>query len=272
MAREIASFAENTPMESHILEVVDDKRSFLSVFYNSSSVSAEYSLKYEHEVVGYCVEWEAVVSSRVDKDADVSTKLREVFNHYQDKVDTLRKKVTVQETKGKPANNGLVKKLQRNEVKLDEACELYESTAIPLCVLIEEIVQDVYPLIQSTMKFEMERSQSEAYTFHLFQCDAFDNEIRSGRGQVHSNGKVKSTSPLHNQNLERTKLSSIPASTTLSPTKAQMQPIASTKKPGDNVDKASHFDDSLGTDDHSHLDSLGTDDQSHLDSRKVVAV
>jgi hypothetical protein len=196
MAREIASFAESTPMESHILDV-DDKRSFLSVFYNSSSVSAKYSLKYRHEVIDYCVEWEAIVSSRVDKKADDTKKLREMFNHYQDKVDALRKKILLQETKGKPANNSLVEKLQRNEEKLDEACELYESTALPLCVLIEEIVQygheDLYPLIQSTMKFEMERSQNEARTFHLFQCDAFDNETRTGQGQVHSNGKVKFT-------------------------------------------------------------------------------
>jgi hypothetical protein len=285
MAREIASFAEGSPLESHIGNL-DDTRSFLSVFYNTSNVTAKYSIKYRHDIIDYCVEWEVIVSTRVDKEADDTKKLREMFNHYHDKVDALRKKVNVQEIKGKSANNSLVEKLQRNEEKLDEASELYESSALPLCVLIEEVVQygykDLYPLILATMKFEMEHSQHEARTFHLFQNEEFEKEFREemgiGHRRVQSSGKGKSShkkisdpkidkgevSPSANHNLKRNKSSSIPGKTTtkLVPTKEQqVQPVNVIKKDCINFDSVSCSD-----------DSSVANDENDLDSRKVDAV
>jgi hypothetical protein len=73
--------------------------------------------------------------------------------------------------------------------------------------------------------------------------------------------KKGETSPVHNQNLKRNKSSPIPTASTLSPPKAQLQFIASTKKRSDSVEKASHFD-----------DTLVIDDQSQMDSRKVEAI
>ena len=181
MAKEIASFADGTPMKDAVNKV-DDQLSFISVFHNTSNVSAKNSFKYKNDVMAYCIEWESVVSTRVDKDVLDIKKLREMFNHYQDKVDSLRKKVNGQETKGKSINAALSEKLQRNEEKLDEASGLYEASARPLCVLIEEVVQygykDLYPFIVAIMKFEMERSQNESRALHLFQCEAFENELR----------------------------------------------------------------------------------------------
>ena len=180
MAKEIASFADGTPMKDAVNKV-DDQLSFISVFHNTSNVSAKNSFKYKNDVLAYCIEWESVVSTRVDKDVLDIKKLREMFNHYQDKVDSLRKKVNGQETKGKSINATLSEKLQRNEEKLDEASGLYEASARPLCVLIEEVVQygykDLFPFIVAIMKFEMERSQNESRALHLFQCEAFENEF-----------------------------------------------------------------------------------------------
>jgi hypothetical protein len=167
-------------MESEVCNV-DDPSSFLSVFRNASRVSAKYSLKYKNEIIEYITEWESVMSTRVDKDAQDTKKLREMFNHYQDKVDTLRSKINSQETKGKDITAAMSEKFQRNEEKLNEACELYEASARPLCILIEEVVQcgykDLYPLIVMTMKFEMEHSQSASRALHGFQYETFENEF-----------------------------------------------------------------------------------------------
>ena len=220
MAKEIASFADGTPMNDKVNNS-NDPLSFISVFHNTANVSAKNSFKYKNDVLAYCIEWETVVSTQVDKDVQDVKKLREMFNHYQDKVDALRKKVSVQETKGKIINVGLSEKLQRNEEKLDEASGLYESSARPLCVLIEEVVhygyKDLYPLVVAIMKFEMERSQTESRALHLFQCDAFDSECRPNRsGKVTNNlirpllpanEKSKPQSDSHPKNVMKKKVS-----------------------------------------------------------------
>jgi hypothetical protein len=194
MAKEIASFADGTPMKDKINKI-DDQLSFISVFHNTSNVSAKNSFKYKNEVLAYCIEWETVVSTRVDKDVLDIKKLRDMFNHYQDKVDALRKKVNGQETKGKSINAALLEKLQRNEEKLDEASGLYESSARPLCVLIEEVVQygykDLYPFIVAIMKFEMERSQTESRAVHVFQLEAFQNAFGPNSSSSATNNFIR---------------------------------------------------------------------------------
>jgi uncharacterized protein (DUF4415 family) len=203
MAREIASFADGTPMKDKVNKV-DDPVSFISVFHNASNASAKNSFKYKNEVLAYCIEWEAVVSTRVDKDVLDIKKLREMFNHYQDKVDALRRKVNVQETKGKSINTTLSEKLQRNEEKLDEASGLYESSARPLCVLIEEVVQygfkDLYPFIVAIMKFEMERSQNESRALHLFQCEAFETEFGPNMSGIVTHNTIRPTTSSSSSN------------------------------------------------------------------------
>lgn len=121
----------------------------------------------------YCEEWETVISTRVDQETDAVKKLRSSYNHYQSKVDALRKKVNAQEAKGQPVNETITEKLQRNEEKLDEASNAFESAAAPLCALIEEVVdqawKDVFPMVQSAMQWELQRSRSEAETFGLWE-------------------------------------------------------------------------------------------------------
>jgi hypothetical protein len=187
MAREMSTFAEGTPIESFVGNI-DENSSFLSVYCNASNQSDRFNLKYTNDIIEYCIEWESVISSRVDKDSHITMKLRESYNHYLNKVDALRKKVNGQETKGKSVNDSLAEKLQRNVEKLDEACNAFESAARKLCVLIEEVVhfgwKDLYPLIQASMKFEMNRSQNEARTFLTFQSDTLENAFCEQSGTV----------------------------------------------------------------------------------------
>lgn len=178
MAREMSALAKGSPLEN-LLGNMDENSSFLSVYYNASHQADRSSVIYKNDIIDYCVEWEFIVTSRIDKEVEVTKRLRESYNHYFKKVDALRKKVNGQETKGKSVNDSLVEKLQRNVEKLDEACSAFESSARKLCVLIEEAVhcgwKDLYPLIQATMKFEMHRCRQESRTFLMFQCDALEN-------------------------------------------------------------------------------------------------
>jgi hypothetical protein len=156
------------------------------------------SQKYQQEVLGYCVEWEAVVSTRIDKEMAATTGFRETYNHYQGKVDAMRKKVNVQEAKGKDINESVAEKLARNEQKLDEASAEYETAAGPLCVLLEEVVhqgwKDLFPMVLTTMQWEADRSQREARTFQLLQPGALQASFEKVAGTVKSSSAAKTCS------------------------------------------------------------------------------
>ena len=175
---------------------IENNSSFLSVYCNASNQADRSSLKYKNDILDYCIEWESVISSRIDKGIETTKTLREAYNHYLNKVETLRKKVNGQETKGKSVNDSLAEKLQRNVEKLDEACSMFEAAARKLCVLIEEVVhygwKDLYPLIQATMKFEIYQSQQAARIFQMFPCDALDMDSSKESG--------KSRRPVQKQN------------------------------------------------------------------------
>lgn len=124
---------------------------------------------YESEILNYVAEWEDVVTSRVEKDSSEVEKLRKSYVHYQNKVDSLRKKVNTNESNGKETNEATAEKLKRNEDKLDDASKEFEDAARPLCILIEAVVRegwkDVFPLITNLMKWESDRSKKEMLFF-----------------------------------------------------------------------------------------------------------
>jgi hypothetical protein len=185
MVKEMTAFAEASPIASRIASP-DQAKSVLSVYQSASNEVEQANLKYQSEVLDYCVEWEAVVSARVDKEMAVSKKLRETYNHYLGKVDGLRKKVNSQESKGKGVGESVSEKVQRNEQKLVEASTEFEAAAGPLCTLLEEVVQqgwrDLYPLIQAVIKWEVDRSQTEARTFLLLQPGALEAVFNHATG------------------------------------------------------------------------------------------
>jgi hypothetical protein len=198
MTKEMSTFAEASPIESHIGSL-DEALSFLSIYQNASNQVARSSQKYQQEVIDYCIEWEAVVTTRIDKEMADVKKLRETYNHYQGKVDGIRKKVNVQEAKGKSVNDGVADKLKRNEQKLDEASSEFEAAAGPLCFLLEEVVyqgwKDLYPLVQATMKWEADRSQNEARVFQQLQPGTLEAAFPTGIGASKSASIKKKPTP-----------------------------------------------------------------------------
>jgi hypothetical protein len=185
MVKEMTAFAEASPIASRIASP-DQAQSVLSVYQSASSEVEKANLKFQSNVLDYCVEWEAVVSARVDKEMAASKKLRETYNHYLGKVDGLRKKVNSQESKGKGIGEAVSEKMQRNEQKLVEASTEFEAAAGPLCTLLEEVVQqgwrDLHPLIQALLKWEVDRSQTEARTFLLLQPGALEAVFNHATG------------------------------------------------------------------------------------------
>jgi hypothetical protein len=167
----MSAFAEGTPMAISICDL-DGEESFLSVYLEASEQSVRYCERYKTELLDYLLEWELVVTTRVDKELKECKKLRDTYNHYNDKVESLRKKVIAMENKGKVANEALATKVKRNEEKLDEASGDYESAAAPLCYLMEEVVhmayKDLQPLVVSMMQWEVGRSTAQASVFAKF--------------------------------------------------------------------------------------------------------
>ncbi len=115
--------------------------------------------EYESLIVDYVVEWERVVTKRVDAELKRVRKFESDRRHYEHKVEGLRQKATDAELKGKQSPAAQVDKLARNEQKLKEAFTVHEREAGRLCSLLEaathDCYKDLYPLIKNYIKWEM---------------------------------------------------------------------------------------------------------------------
>jgi Skp family chaperone for outer membrane proteins len=164
-------------MMDHIVKVSSDTPlqldkstdSFTHVYTQASSQSARDSANFQKSVIDYVVEWESITTTLIDEELKENKKLRESFQHYQNKVETLRKKVNTKVKKGKDTPDKEADRLERNADKLKLASSAYETAAKKLKRLIEEAVRhgwkDLYPLIQATLKWDMDRSESEHETY-----------------------------------------------------------------------------------------------------------
>ena len=197
MIEEMCTYAEGSPIEAQIKNL--DIPSFLSAYTDASAQSGRYMNEYQSEIIDYIVEWENVVSSRVDKEMKDVNELRKTYNHYQVKVDGLRKKVNSAQAKGKSVNDATAEKLKRNEDKLDEASDEFEEAAAPLCYLFEEVVhnayKDLYPLVLTMMEWESERSYTESTVFGKFRSDLLEAAFHGTTVAPSSDGAARPQSP-----------------------------------------------------------------------------
>jgi hypothetical protein len=124
---------------------------------------------YQQHVVDYVLEWEKVITTRIDKELTDVKKLRQNRLHYERKVETLRRKVNQAEQKGKEVTADKLERLERNEQKLKDSFELHEQRAGKLCVLLEQATeqgwQDLYPFVRNAMKWEVNRLGRENVTY-----------------------------------------------------------------------------------------------------------
>lgn len=137
---------------------------------------------YKNKIIKYAVEWESVVTARVDKAVESNDKLHAKLEHYTTKVEGLRKRtnkvIEVEQAKSEKKNEEkkgamatpavpqrLRAKLERNESKLSNAWQLYERSASELCNLLEEATahgwNDLHPLLLDLIQWEVERTTAK---------------------------------------------------------------------------------------------------------------
>lgn len=177
MVQEIGKITKGSPLEKCLTSTAD-KKSVHSIYQKASDQTEKFQERYQAEVLDYVVEWEAVISNKVDSEQAQVKELRKNFEHYQSKVEGLRNKVNNLEKSGKEANEAVAEKLQRNTEKLDEASEKFEQAAAPLCNLIFEVVhqgwKDLLPLVFSLMQFETEQAKQAYNTLKSWKGESLE--------------------------------------------------------------------------------------------------
>lgn len=163
-----AAAASSTASGGSVADVMErrldtDSRSLAVVQRFGAAHAVGNHREYEQHVVSYAVEWEQAVTERVDRELKHVRKLQGDRDHYEKKVENLRKKANDIEAKGKQSPAAQVEKLSRNEDKLKEAFILHEAEAGRLCALIETVTRDgwleLYNLCRNYMKWESNRGK-----------------------------------------------------------------------------------------------------------------
>jgi hypothetical protein len=165
----MSAISRETPLQEHIAGQDEKSKCFASVYKLASMQAKNENEKYQKEIIDYALEWQDIVTKRVDAEIAHSKKLRSSLNHYEGKLPGLRKKVNETEMKGKKPPAAVLDKLKRNEEKLEESSQGYEEHAFELIVLLEEAIvcgwKDLYPLVKATMKWESDRAHRENEIF-----------------------------------------------------------------------------------------------------------
>jgi hypothetical protein len=187
VAASFAMIAKDTPMFDCIgLMPSADRPSNTVCSYRSTHdvLSAKYKSymqKYQQFVLEYAVEWEKVVTTRINNGLKKGEELRRELDHYQKKTEALRISVNQAMAKGKKVSSDQQEKLRRNEEKLINSKQRYNRVATDLCILMEEVTQrswrDLHPLLIKVAQFDMTLSSDEAKV--LSSLNQVVNELKN---------------------------------------------------------------------------------------------
>ena len=175
VAKQVGAIAEKSPIYEYagLLPGSETPKgtvtSYASVHQSMANRNKMYIDRYKQFVVDYAIEWEKVVVTRISNDLKTSEKYRIDLDHYQAKVESLRKNVNSAMAKGKLVDPKKSEQLKRNEDKLSRSRAEYEDFASQLCVLIEEVTdrawKDLHPLLIKMAQFDATLSADEAKLF-----------------------------------------------------------------------------------------------------------
>ena len=150
-----------TDRVKELKEETTDSLSMLGLYKFGDAQATANGNEFQSLVVEYVVDWEKIVTERIEAELKQVKKLEGDLRHYENKVDKLRDRANSTEEKGKELSKGETEKLDRNEDKLKEAFNAYEREAAKTCALIEAAThdgyKDLYPLVKNFMKWEMNR-------------------------------------------------------------------------------------------------------------------
>lgn len=177
----------DTPRDSFV--------SFASVHHDLAPKSHGYTDKYSQFVIQYIVEWDRVITTRVDKGLKQAEILRRDLDHYQKKAETLRASASQVMSKGKTVDNKAQEKLARNEEKLLAAKSTYDTFATDMCIYLEELTQrswkDLHPCLVKMAQFEMTISKEEAKTFGQMNQVVDQLKIIGDQHKLEAAGRLK---------------------------------------------------------------------------------
>jgi predicted RNase H-like nuclease (RuvC/YqgF family) len=194
MVMTFSTLTEKTPIYDATGSTQGD--SLINVHQAASKESEAAAKKFQEEVIDYCLEWETVVTKRVEDGLKQTGKLHNKLNHYQNKVESLRKNVKAKEEKGKEPPAKLTQKLERNDGKLNQAWKEHERSASNLCNLLEEVTKlgwkDLYPVLKAFMQWEARRASTE---YDIFARLPVVEEEMTGSFETAVNQALPSVTP-----------------------------------------------------------------------------
>ncbi len=160
---QLAALSTNFPLYEYVSST---RGASLASVHELVTKNANVSVQqYQQKIIDYAIEWEQIVTARVDDGLKKTNVFYQKLNHYQNKIDSLRKKVNAVENKGKESPAKLSEKLTRNEDKLKESWKVHEESASTLCNLLDEITtggwKDLYPLVMAALQWEIGRATGE---------------------------------------------------------------------------------------------------------------
>ncbi|KAL3942093.1 MAG: hypothetical protein SGBAC_003660 [Bacillariaceae sp.] len=172
MAQHIAVLSRGSPLSNHVSAMPatgappDSVCSYLSTHHSLSTKNKQYSQRFAKFVIDYSIQWQQVVSARIDKTLKEAEKSRVEADHYQSKVESLRQSANEKLAKGKQVDSKSAEKLTRNEEKLVKIKEENRKKTADACLLVEELTdrawRDLHPLLIKVIQFDMTISTEEA--------------------------------------------------------------------------------------------------------------
>jgi len=166
VASQITSLTQGTPMYSCGGDFENHSHSYSAIHNALSKKTEEFADKYNQFIVQYVLEWERVVTTRVNAGLKTTASLRLDLDHYQRKVEDLHLQVNRLLSKGKMVDEKTKDKLKRNGEKLTKSKQIHDKASRDMCMLLEETVdqgwKDLHPLLVKMAQFDMTVANDEA--------------------------------------------------------------------------------------------------------------
>mmetsp|Transcript_30208 Transcript_30208/g.72503 ORF Transcript_30208/g.72503 Transcript_30208/m.72503 type:complete len:537 (-) Transcript_30208:70-1680(-) len=172
MAQHITVLSRGSPLSNHVSAMPpagappDSVCSYLSTHHALANKNKQYSQRFAKFVIDYSIQWQQVVSVRIDKTLKEAEKSRVEADHYQSKVESLRQSANEKLAKGKQVDAKSAEKLTRNEEKLVKIKEENRQRTADACLVVEELTdrawRDLHPLLVKVIQFDMTISTEES--------------------------------------------------------------------------------------------------------------
>jgi len=144
--------------------------SFVAVLNATNDLNLTHAKNYMKWVIGYLVELEEILSTRIEGNLFQFRQMRQVYAHYTDKVQGLIDKVG---KKKKGASSSLQDKLERNRLKLSGAEEAHNEFGTVLLAFMEEVTlryfKDFIALLHMIIQLSINHSADVASVMKKFE-------------------------------------------------------------------------------------------------------